>query len=72
MPTVQERLAVVETEIGTLRSDVSEVKGDVREVKADVKSLLLAKAAQSGGWSVVVKSIPFVALLLSIAVALRG
>lgn len=63
--TEAERLAVVETKVDLISSDVS-------EVKADVKVLLAAKAASLGVTALIGKAAPWVAIIISIAVAVRS
>lgn len=60
-----ERLAVVETEIKAIRADVTEVKGDV-------KTLLASNSSFQGGAGLISRAAPWVALAVSIAVAIRG
>ena len=60
-----ERLAVVETEVRAIRLDLT-------EVKLDVKTLLASDNRFQGGSSLISKAAPWVALVVSIAVAIRG
>lgn len=57
-----ERLAVVETQ-------VSEIRADVSEIKADVKILMAHRFQTTGVLTFFVRAIPFVALGVSIWVA---
>ncbi len=58
-----ERLAVVETKVTAIASDLA-------EVKTDVKSLLARAASGDGQVSLLSRAVPWVALLVSIALAI--
>jgi hypothetical protein len=65
MPSVEERLAVVETKVTAIEADVSEIKLDVKA--------LLNRAAKSDGITQFGKFIiPAIALVVSVAAFVRG
>ena len=60
-----ERLAVVETEVKTIREDLT-------IVKTDVKTLLASSNRFQGGTGLITRLAPWVALAVSVAVAMKG
>lgn len=58
MPSGLERLAIVETKVGTIGDDV-------KEIKADVKSLLTTRDGGSGVFSVLTKAAPWAAVCMA-------
>ena len=60
-----ERLAVVETEVKTIREDLT-------IVKTDVKTLLASNNRFQGGTGLITRLAPWVALAVSVAVAIKG
>jgi hypothetical protein len=65
MPSVEERLAVVEV-------TVADIKSDVHDIKVDVKALLLRSAGAAAFTGLGKYLIPFMALVLSTIALVRG